>query len=146
MFPGETVIEKIVAHQNAEIPDLVQDEDERFGKLNQIFRRMLAKKPEERFATIDAACAALAECLDDNSQDLKVSLSIPDRMPLRSPALQDTRDKRPEASFISTMDFSDENVEGPRSPEEHPKGKWRGSESWQSSRYYLPARGPLECP
>jgi serine/threonine protein kinase len=126
VFPGETVIEKIVAHQNAEIPDLVQGDDERFGKLNQIFRRMLAKKPEERFATIDGACAALAECLDDNSQDLKVSLSIPDRMPPRSLALQDTRDKLPEASFISTMGFSDEIVEGQRSPEEQPKGKWRG--------------------
>ncbi len=126
LFPGATVIEKIIAHQNAEVPDLVQGEDERFCRLNQTFRRMLAKKPDERFATMNAACAALAECLDD-AQDLYVSLQIPERTPRRSRALQDTQDGRPEASFISTMNFSDEKAVGQSRSGTQPSGKWRGT-------------------
>lgn len=108
VFAGDTVVEKIMAHQGGEIPDLVAQGDDKSVRLNRVFRRMLAKKPEDRFESMEEACEALTECLANPAQGLRVELPIPARVPVRRFALQDTKNRRPEASFVSTVNLTDE--------------------------------------
>lgn len=51
-FSRDTVVKTILAHREAPIPDLEPMADPSVAQLNPIFRRMVAKRPEDRYQTI----------------------------------------------------------------------------------------------
>ncbi|MEM6692704.1 MAG: protein kinase, partial [Planctomycetota bacterium] len=109
LFAGDTVLEKVMAHQTADIPDLVVEKGDRHRHLNEVFKRMVAKEPDDRFDSMREACGALATCLTDESKDVQVELPIPERDSVLDEFQYDTKDRRPEASFASTLDVRDDS-------------------------------------
>lgn len=59
MYPGDTVIEKILAHREQPIPTLREINPDVPPELETIYLRMVAKKPEQRFASMTELIAAL---------------------------------------------------------------------------------------
>ena len=66
LFDGDTVIRKILAHREAPIPSLVEQSSHLFASANSlgpqldaIFRRMVAKQPEDRYQTMAEVVTAL---------------------------------------------------------------------------------------
>jgi serine/threonine protein kinase len=59
-YPGTTLAEKLVKHQQAEPPALEQFRKDLPGALPAVVRKMLAKRPEDRYQTPADVAAALA--------------------------------------------------------------------------------------
>ena len=89
-YDGDTIMKKLMAHQNAPIPSLV-DAHRRLGfrpdpdgaaagrdgvptydALNAVFRRMVAKRPEDRPQTMTQVMAELERCLSGGSPTIAI--------------------------------------------------------------------------
>jgi serine/threonine protein kinase/WD40 repeat protein len=63
LFGGQTVVEKILAHLNEAIPSLSQKRPEISAEVDRVFRTMVAKKPDDRYQSMQEVIAALDKCL-----------------------------------------------------------------------------------
>lgn len=59
LFDGETVVQKLMAHQTLPIPSLASERADVSPLLQQIMERMVAKQPDDRFQTMAELEAAL---------------------------------------------------------------------------------------
>ena len=62
IFSGDTLMEKLVAHREQAIPSLGQISKDVSPGLEAVFRKMVAKKPEDRYARMSDVAADLAAC------------------------------------------------------------------------------------
>jgi formylglycine-generating enzyme required for sulfatase activity len=62
MYAGDTMMQKFAAHREAPIPDLRSKRPEVSPQLDGVFRRMVAKKPEDRYQTMTEVVSALEGC------------------------------------------------------------------------------------
>ncbi len=60
-FPGGTMLQKLLNHGNAAIPDIREQRDDASDDLAAIMRKMLAKKPEQRYQNSQLLIADLRE-------------------------------------------------------------------------------------
>lgn len=65
VYGGETTMERLIAHREADIPSLVALRDHVPAKLDRIFQRMLAKAPENRFQSLADTIRNLDNCRDE---------------------------------------------------------------------------------
>lgn len=72
LFGGQTVVEKILAHLNEAIPSLCQKRPAVPADVDLVFRTMVAKKPDERYQSMQEVVAAM-EALA--CSDLRLSAS-----------------------------------------------------------------------
>ncbi len=63
-FDGESGAEKIFAHREHAIPDLRKQRSEISTDINRLFKKLLAKSPDERFATAGAVAKAVSALLE----------------------------------------------------------------------------------
>ena len=68
MYPGETMMEKLLEHREASIPSLRKLRQDVPEQLEVVFRRMVAKKPDERQQSMTAVVAELESALSANDQ------------------------------------------------------------------------------
>jgi serine/threonine protein kinase len=61
-FPGSSAIQKLLSHRDDPIPSLHDSRDDIPDLLDQIFRRMLAKNPDNRYQSMDEVVGALETC------------------------------------------------------------------------------------
>jgi serine/threonine protein kinase len=61
-FPGSSAIQKLLSHRDDPIPSLHDSRDDIPDLLDQIFRRMLAKDPNNRYQSMDEVVGALETC------------------------------------------------------------------------------------
>jgi serine/threonine protein kinase len=61
-FPGSSTIQKLLSHRDDPIPSLHDSRDDIPDLLDQIFRRMLAKDPNNRYQSMDEVVGALETC------------------------------------------------------------------------------------
>lgn len=62
MYAGETVVEKLMAHQSKPIPSLRSECSETSAALESVFNRMVAKTPEARYQSMAEVMSALERC------------------------------------------------------------------------------------
>jgi formylglycine-generating enzyme required for sulfatase activity len=63
MYDGETVVEKLMAHQSKPVPELDGAAQREMPEgVKEVFRRMVAKKVEDRYQTMSEVIAELAKC------------------------------------------------------------------------------------
>jgi tRNA A-37 threonylcarbamoyl transferase component Bud32 len=62
-YTGRTLMEMLVAHREAPIPSLRAKRPDVSEELEGVFRRMVAKRPEERYGTMVEVVGALEGCL-----------------------------------------------------------------------------------
>lgn len=65
-YPGETVMEVLVAHREAPIPSLTSVRRDVPGSLEQVFRKMVAKNPADRYQSMEEVVTALQSCLKEH--------------------------------------------------------------------------------
>src|SRR5262249_53531717 len=58
LYKKETMVAKVIAHREAPIPELTTKRPEVSPQLETVFRRMVAKAPEERYQTMNEVIAA----------------------------------------------------------------------------------------
>jgi formylglycine-generating enzyme required for sulfatase activity/serine/threonine protein kinase len=58
-YEADTMIARLMAHKDAPLPSLVKARDDAPWPLEQAFHRMIAKRPEDRFQSMDEVVAAL---------------------------------------------------------------------------------------
>ncbi|MDX1948329.1 MAG: SUMF1/EgtB/PvdO family nonheme iron enzyme [Pirellulaceae bacterium] len=76
LFDGETLVEKLMAHQSKPVPSLAASRPDVPAALVKIFERMVAKRPEDRFQTMAEVESALAQ-LDGSSPAAGTSSAAP---------------------------------------------------------------------
>jgi serine/threonine-protein kinase len=59
MYEAETAMKKLMAHQQQPIPPLVAARDEVPAALDEVFRKMVTKRPDDRYQSADELLAAL---------------------------------------------------------------------------------------
>jgi serine/threonine protein kinase len=62
MFTGDTLVERVLAHRDKPVPKLKALRDDVPQALDLAFRRMVGKKPEERFRSMKDVILALEKC------------------------------------------------------------------------------------
>ena len=72
LYEGQSLVQKLMQHQSAPIPQLPQSlgsgelsEDSSLEALNRVLQKMVAKRPEDRFATMAEVETALAQLAGD---------------------------------------------------------------------------------
>ncbi|HWB00594.1 MAG TPA: serine/threonine-protein kinase, partial [Pirellulales bacterium] len=66
-YDGDSLVTRIMRHREAPIPSLIEARPGVPEALNQVFQRMIAKRPEERQQTMDEVLEALDGCLATTS-------------------------------------------------------------------------------
>jgi serine/threonine protein kinase len=64
-YPGDTFTQVFLAHVNSPIPSLCEARPEATPDLDAVFRRMVAKQPEDRYQTMAEVIAALEQVAPD---------------------------------------------------------------------------------
>ena len=68
-FTGE-YLDQVYGHRHGEIPDLMQERDDVDLGFNNVFQRMMAKSPDERYASLDEVIDDLADYTDNSNTPL----------------------------------------------------------------------------
>jgi serine/threonine protein kinase len=76
LFEGETIVQKLMAHQQRAIPSLTSKRTDVPAALSAIFGRMVAKRPEERFQTMAEVETSLASLSSTSVPTAKASRSL----------------------------------------------------------------------
>ncbi len=78
-YPGDSAVEKLMAHQNQPIPSLRSQRPAVSPTLDAVFAKMVAKTPEARYQTMTEVIAALESCRGTASNaaaDLEATLDM----------------------------------------------------------------------
>ncbi len=67
LYGGDTVMKKLLAHRDAPIPSLSAVRPDVPGSVDAVFRRMVAKRAEDRYQTMSEVIAALESCRRDQT-------------------------------------------------------------------------------
>src|SRR5205807_5122411 len=62
VYDGETMVKRLMAHQQAPIPSLRASRPDVPEALDDIFQQMVAKRPEDRYQSMTEVIAALETC------------------------------------------------------------------------------------
>ena len=62
VYGGDTMVERLLAHRDAEIPSLRSERSDVPEQLDAVFRKMVAKKPDDRFSSMTEVIAELEKC------------------------------------------------------------------------------------
>jgi serine/threonine protein kinase len=64
VYPGVTVVERMMAHRDRPLPALSDSRPDVPAALDRVFLRMVAKKPDDRYQTAADVITALQDCSD----------------------------------------------------------------------------------
>jgi serine/threonine protein kinase len=75
VFEGDTLMKRLLAHREGLIPSLRAARADVPESLDAVFRRMVAKKPADRYQTMSEVIGALSGCLAQDSKEPKTPLA-----------------------------------------------------------------------
>lgn len=82
MYEADTVVKRLMAHQQREIPSLLTFREDVSAELNATFQKMVAKDPDQRQESMSEVIAALQNCLEPGGEQpsvRKLAADQPDR-------------------------------------------------------------------
>ena len=59
LYDGDTLISRLMKHRDAPLPSLVKTRDDAPWPLEQVLHKMIAKRPQDRYQSMDEVVAAL---------------------------------------------------------------------------------------
>lgn len=68
IFPGESVVERLIAHRERSVPSLRELRPDVPPQLDRVFGKMVAKQPADRYQTMSQLVTALAQCREAGAQ------------------------------------------------------------------------------
>ena len=74
VYDGESMIARLMAHRDAPPPSLVKERDDVPWALEQIFHKMIAKRPQDRYDSMDEVVAALEPLAEGSSTGMGSSI------------------------------------------------------------------------
>jgi tRNA A-37 threonylcarbamoyl transferase component Bud32 len=105
-YTGKTIVEKIVAHRECEVPSLLTLRPDAPLGLNELVRRMMAKTPAQRISTMAEAAQALEWLLERAEPSWSAEFEL-------HSAVSAPQEKSPQAPTM-TMEFFAETFGGSR--------------------------------
>jgi serine/threonine protein kinase len=78
VYRGQTILEKLVAHREQPVPSLAEACPSVSAELDAVFRKMLAKKPQQRYQNMTALIADLERCRIDPCASPTITLDPDD--------------------------------------------------------------------
>jgi len=143
VYGGATLMAKMMAHKEADIPVLDERRDGVPAELSAVFERMLAKEPDDRYQTV----AALLADLEDVADGLEEDESGMDTAPPQETALEVQSTETSSASFDQTIDFQAaagnagiREGEAPAEPDVGSDADWEGEAPAEPSFPVVSAR------
>ncbi len=103
VYRGTSLMAKMMAHKEADIPVLDEQREGVPAELSAVFEKMLAKEPDDRYQTAAALLADL-EDVADGSEDEESAM---DAAPPQETALEVQSKETASASFDQTIDLQD---------------------------------------
>jgi formylglycine-generating enzyme required for sulfatase activity len=100
LYPGGTPWQKRLRHQQADVPDVTIPRPDAPRELAAVLRRMLAKRPEERYQTPAEVAAALAPFLSDTGTPWPI---VPTRAGPAPPTIVQPKPSRKQAPVIAPV-------------------------------------------
>lgn len=127
-YPGDTIVQTLMGHKNGPIPSLCAGRSDVPAAVDAIFRRMLAKKPEDRPRTMQ-------EVIDS----LRAAMAAPNLVPAPAPVpLPPVRPESP-LSFLGELTPSAPALNRPAAPVEETPPSWLDRDTTNISRSGPPA-------
>ena len=84
VYRGQTILEKLVAHREQSVPSLTEACPSATRELDAVFRKMVAKKPQQRYQNMTALIADLERCRIDPCASPTITLDPDDGQHLKS--------------------------------------------------------------
>jgi len=100
-YEGETLMKRLLAHREAEIPSLCQARPDAPRELDEVFRKMVAKRPEDRYQSMGEVTAALEACTVTHG-------------PAAEPVLRESSSDSALSSFLENLSHADAAGKGGR--------------------------------
>jgi serine/threonine protein kinase len=76
VYRGETVVERMMAHRDKPIPSMRVARPDVSDALDQVFRKMVAKRPEDRYQTMDEVVTALQKLAQVTASQRVVAVPV----------------------------------------------------------------------
>ena len=96
-FSRETIVKTILAHRSAAIPRINTGCDNE-AAINQLFQKMVAKKPEERFQTVTSLLEAIRQIEEDELSSFQITSTSSN--PVQDVAVATHWDQRSDPSVL----------------------------------------------
>jgi serine/threonine protein kinase len=84
VYRGQTILEKLVAHREQAVPSLCEACPSATRELEAVFRKMVAKKPQQRYQNMTALIADLERCRIDPCASPTVTIDTDDGQHLKA--------------------------------------------------------------
>ena len=122
VYHGESLMAKMLAHRESEIPVLHEKRDGVPERLSEIFARMVAKKVEDRYPTMSALLADLEALAEDVVEDDEVEGAAADATVVVASSVDLQSKETSSASMGDTVDYTGRVAPKPAKPKPLPEG------------------------
>ena len=131
VYHGDSLMAKMLAHRENEIPVLHEERDAVPERLSEIFAKMVAKKAEDRYPTMSALLADLEALATEVVEDDEPEAAMSDAMKVSASSVDLRAKETSSASIGDTVDYyTGQIAQKPTKPETSSDGMPHRQRAW----------------